>query len=402
MKEFNNKSNKKIYHIVAFIMIAIMILGLVADNPRMGDFGAGYMLNLVLVLILSACLLLYPRADTFVHRMIITIVSSVYFYTLFLLYPETWSNFIFLCLIPALSILFFDSRIFYFSLVLNCAGSVLLFGYIVAVDHGHQYAYIQQDLIGNVINFFASQVVVFFIFFLTNGRMKKQQLYYEQIQQSGRLKITGQLAAAVAHEVRNPLTVVKGFLQLFEQDPSFSSSRKGQISLMVDEINTAEQVISQFLSVAKPEKEISSETVEVKAVLQSVADLLYSYGLLHDNRIEVNVPDDCHIAVNRLEFKQLLINIMKNAIEASELGDIVQVTAAREKDFVIIKVTDQGRGMTESEVASLGTPFYSLKSKGTGLGMMICFEIVEKYKGTIHFKTALGHGTTVVIRFPSI
>ncbi|MDD9309868.1 hypothetical protein PUS82_00815 [Cytobacillus firmus] len=84
-----------------------------------------------------------------------------------------------------------------------------MFSYIAAVDHGNQYAYIQQDLTGNVINFLASQVVVFFIFFLTNGRIKKQQLYYEQIQQSGRLKITGQLAAAVAHEIRNPLTVVK-------------------------------------------------------------------------------------------------------------------------------------------------------------------------------------------------
>ena len=110
---------------------------------------------------------------------------------------------------------------------------------------------------------------------------------------------------------------------------------------------------------------------------------------------------DCTISANNIEFKQLLINIIKNAIEASNIGDLVFVTAGREKDFVVIKVIDQGRGMSETEVASLGTPFYSLKSKGTGLGMMICFNIVEKFKGTIDIQSSIDHGTTVTIRFPA-
>src|SRR5690606_31942383 len=104
---------------------------------------------------------------------------------------------------------------------------------------------------------------------------KQQQVYYEQIQQSERLKTTGQLAAAVAHEIRNPLTVVKGFLQLFEQDPSFSEDRKKHSALMIDELNTAEEVISQFLMMAKPNDPKLTEIVDVKASLQSVADLLH-------------------------------------------------------------------------------------------------------------------------------
>jgi two-component system sporulation sensor kinase B len=252
-----------------------------------------------------------------------------------------------------------------------------------------------------LVNFIASQIIIYFIFYLTNGRIKKQQVYYEQIQHSERLKTSGQLAAAVAHEIRNPLTVVKGFLQLFEQDSSFSDDQKGHFTLMIDELNTAEQVISQFLSVAKPDKENVTENVNVNVVLQSVTDLLHSYGLLHDNRIDLIITGDCMISANTIEFKQLLINIIKNAIEASNFGDPVLVTAGREKEFVVIQVIDQGRGMSEAEVASLGTPFYSLKSKGTGLGMMICFNIVEKFKGTIKFHSSIGHGTTVTIRFPS-
>ncbi|MEH7387622.1 HAMP domain-containing sensor histidine kinase, partial [Bacillus sp. JJ1521] len=203
-------------------------------------------------------------------------------------------------------------------------------------------------------------------------------------------------------EIRNPLTVVKGFLQLFEQESSFSPDRKANVTLMINELNTAEQVISQFLSLAKPEKNRVPDTVDVKVVLKSVTDVLYSYGLLHENRIELKVTDECNISANNIELKQVLINIIKNAIEASNVGDLVLVTAGRENNFVVIKVTDYGRGMSEEEVASIGTPFYSLKSKGTGLGMMISFNIIEKYNGTINFQTSKGHGTTVIIRFPSL
>jgi two-component system, sporulation sensor kinase B len=402
MKEITNKINIKIYYTIVWIVVLMMISGLFVYNPLFGELGVAYITHSILVFILSVCLLLYPKYETNAMRMSIIIVASVYFYTLFFFYPETWSTFIFLCFIPALSILYFDSKLFYFSLLLNFISILCLFVYIIIIDPGHHYPYIEQDLIGNSINFIASQIIIYFIYYLTNVRIKKQQLYYEQIQQSERLKTTGQLAAAVAHEIRNPLTVVKGFLQVFEQDTSFSDDRKRHFTLIIDELNTAEQVISQFLSIAKPDKEKATETVDVKVVLQSVTDLLHSYGLLHDNQIELTVMGECTISANNIEFKQLLINVIKNAIEASKMGDLVRVTAGRENQFVVIKVIDQGCGMSEEEVKSLGTPFYSLKSKGTGLGMMVCFNIVEKYKGTIKFQTSKGQGTTVTISFPSL
>ncbi|MBS4201186.1 HAMP domain-containing histidine kinase [Bacillus sp. FJAT-49732] len=399
MKEFYTNINKKVYYITMLVLIAIMIMGLFIGNPRMGEHGAGFILHVVLIVILSVCLLLYPRYVTRVFRMIIMIVASVYFYTLFFLYPDTGSTFIFLCFIPIISILFFDAKLFYFSLVLNSVSIMFTFSYIVLVSQG--YYFIKQDLIGNVINFIGSQVIIYFVFYLSYGRLKKQLLYYEQIKQTERLKISGQLAAAVAHEIRNPLTVVKGFLELYEKDTSVSDDIKRHYSLMIGELNSAEYVISQLLSVAKPNKDQEMETVNVKNVLQSVTDLLHSYGLLHDNNIDLNVTEECFIAANTIEFKQLLINIIKNAMEASEIGDSVKITADMKNDFVEIKVIDYGHGMSEAEVGSLGTPFYSLKSKGTGLGMMICYNIAEKYKGTIDVQSSKGKGTTVTIRFPS-
>ncbi|MGE7921095.1 ATP-binding protein [Viridibacillus sp. NPDC093762] len=398
----NYKSNnQRLYYFTILIVITIMTMGLLIKNPHIGELGVGFIIHLSIVVIISLSLLLYPKYGTHRFRTIIIIEAFIYYYNIFFLYPETWSNFIFVCFIPAVAIMFFDSKLFYFSIFINSILVVITFGFIAFFDHGNQFIYIKQDLIGNFINYVGSQALIYFIFYLTNLRVKKQELYYEQIKQAERLKTAGQLAAAVAHEIRNPVTVVKGFLQLFEQDPQFNDDVKSKFALMIDELNTAESVVSQFLSIAKPDKKQDIESVNLKVVLQSVTDLLNSYGLLNNNNIELEVKKDCYIAANKIEFKQLMINIIKNAIEASEIGESVIVTGGMKQDFVEIQVIDHGHGMSETEVECLGTPFYSLKSKGTGLGMMICYNIAAKYNGTIEFQSSINEGTIVTIRFPS-
>ncbi|MEH7417389.1 HAMP domain-containing sensor histidine kinase [Neobacillus drentensis] len=401
MKNKNTPINPKLYYSTVLVVIALMLLGLFAGNPLLHHLGPGYLTHGVLVFFLSICLLIYPLYKSHFFRIIIIVVASTYFYTIFFLYPNTWSNFIFLCFIPAISILFFDKKLFHLSLLLNTFSIIILFSYIAIVDRGELYSYIREDLIGNIINFLGSQAILYFIFYLSYERLKKQKLYYEQIKHSERLKTTGQLAAAMAHEIRNPLTVVKGFLQLYEKENTYNENSKRHFSLMINELSTAEQVISQYLSIAKPDKDTETELVNVKDVLQSVTDLLNTYGLLHDNKIVLSKVEDGYIAASTIELKQLLINIIKNAMEASKVGDSVVVTSECKKDLIEIKVMDCGQGMSKEEMESLGTPFYSLKSRGTGLGMMICYNIAAKYKGTIHFDSVKGKGTTVTIRFPS-
>ncbi|WP_100405843.1 sensor histidine kinase [Bacillus solitudinis] len=400
MKQFSGLINKKLYYFIMSTIVFLMILGWLVSKSRAVEGELGYFLHFLLVAIISTCLLVYPRYETHILRTTIIVIGSVYFYLIFFLYPETWTNVIFLCLIPALSILFFDSKLFYFSLILNAILITMTYSYIILIDESNLFDHIKLDLVGNMINFVASQLILYFIFFQSFARIKKMKVYYEEIQNSERLKTTGQLSAAVAHEIRNPLTVVKGFLQFYGEDKSFNVEVKRNFSLMIDELNTAEYVISQFLTIAKPGTDKVRETIDVKVVLQSVTDLLKSYGLLYDNEINLNVEENCYIAVNLIEFKQLIINFIKNAIEASKKGDNISVWAKRKKDFIEIEIIDYGCGMSEEEVKNLGAPFYSLKSKGTGLGLMICFNIVEKYHGTIHFNSSKGKGTTIVLRFP--
>ncbi|GAE34478.1 sensor histidine kinase [Halalkalibacter akibai] len=170
---------------------------------------------------------------------------------------------------------------------------------------------------------------------------------------------------------------------------------------MIDELNIAEHVITQFLSLAKPNAQMQLQAVNVSDSLESVTDLLSSYGLFHDISIVLEIEEDCVISINEMEFKQVMINLIKNAIEASSTGKDVHVKAKRDNNYVFIEVQDQGQGMSEKAIQSLGTPFYSLKTKGTGLGLMICFQIIEKYRGTIHFQSELDRGTRVVIRLLS-
>ncbi|KHF39399.1 sensor histidine kinase [Halalkalibacter okhensis] len=399
MKEFY-RINKRLYYTTMLFINLMMVLGLLINNPLMSDFGIGYILHLLLVVILIVCLLLYPWYETQTLRLIILLGVFTYFYTLFFLYPDTWSIFLFLCFIPAVSILFFDSRLFYFSLLINGISVSAIFLYVFFIDQGILFPHIYLDLVGNFLNFIGSQLIIYFIYYLSYMRLKKMQLYYEQIQQSERLKATGQLAAAVAHEVRNPLTVVKGFLQFYEKGASYSNGTKEHFKLMINELDSAEQVISQYLSIAKPSENSTLEEVNIKDVLKSITDLLQSYGLLHNNKIELFIEDNCYIEANTIELKQVFINVIKNAIEVSKVGDPVRITGGKNKNNVEIKVIDYGIGMTEAEIKSLGTPFYSLKSKGTGLGLMICYNIIGKYQGSIGFTSKKGEGTTCTVRFP--
>ncbi|MDM5280781.1 HAMP domain-containing sensor histidine kinase [Paenibacillus silvae] len=400
MKELHSPVNRKTYYISMFMMITLMVAGLFLSTTELEAVTTSYVIHLLCVVIIPVCLIIYPRYETFAFRLSIILLGFVYFYTLALAYPQTWSTYIMICLLPALAILFYDFKLFYISLSLNVVLLLIVTFYIHKQEGA--YAYIHTDLIGNLINIIASQLLLFLIFYLTFDRIRKQELYLEQVQQSERLKMVAHLTAAVAHEIRNPVTVVRGFLQLYRENPAFDTSDRSKFALMIDELNTVEQVTSQFLSIAKPNRELLQvERVDVREVLEGVASLLGSYATLSNKHIDIQAGEDCAILMNAIEFKQVIINLIKNALEASDTGAIVHVNARRVKKTVEIRIIDQGCGMTEEEVKALGTPFYSLKTNGTGLGLMICFNIVQKVGGSIKYQSEKEEGTTVILTFPA-
>ena len=205
MKDFSSLLTIKLYRMAIYFIILFMISGIVVSYIDPSYIGWGIYLHLFLVILVSILLIIYPKRETTGMKSVIIIFSIIYFYTLFIFYPQTSSTILLLSIIPGGVILLFQPALFYISLIANCLLLAFIFVYIALVDKGEIYPYLYLDLTGNIINIFAIQVVLFLIFYFSHIRIKKQQLYYEQVQQAERLKTTGQLAAAVATRLETQL-----------------------------------------------------------------------------------------------------------------------------------------------------------------------------------------------------
>jgi two-component system, sporulation sensor kinase B len=125
------------------------------------------------------------------------------------------------------------------------------------------------------------------------------------------------------------------------------------------------------------------------------------YASLNKIKIKTLVDDNLSIEANVVEVKQLLVNLIKNGVEAIGDGGLITIEAKREDRFVKIDITDNGIGMTEEEMKKLGTAFYSLKEKGTGIGMMVCYNIIERYNGEIQVTSSKREGTKLSVFIPA-
>jgi two-component system sporulation sensor kinase B len=228
-------------------------------------------------------------------------------------------------------------------------------------------------------------------FFRRNSMMR------EEIIKSEKIKIVSEIAASVAHEVRNPLTSVRGFIQLMgNQDVSMESRRYYQ-KICLEELDRAQQIISDYLTLAKPEPE-KIEEMDIQVEIDYVCNVLLSYANYQNVQIEKHIPYyRLFVLGDRYKFHQAVINIGKNSIEAMPDGGVLKFIVQKVNNSVVISIIDTGIGMTPEQINRLGTPYYSTKDKGTGLGSMVTFSIIKKMQGKIEIKSEKGKGTTHII-----
>ncbi|MDE5413513.1 PAS domain S-box protein [Alkalihalobacterium chitinilyticum] len=217
----------------------------------------------------------------------------------------------------------------------------------------------------------------------------------ELLKRSDKLSVIGQLSAAVAHEIRNPLTSIKGFIQLFSD-----RIQKEYADLMLSELERIEVIVTEFLSLAKPQANLFLEKDPVQ-ILKDTLAIIDTEALLNQIEIECEIDRGIDaILCNEHKIKQVLINILKNAIESMPTGGKLKIKMKNSDPFVKIEVTDQGCGIPKEKMERLGEPFYSSKDHGTGLGLMVCFKIIEEHKGLIEIESEVGEGTTIMIHLP--
>jgi two-component system, sporulation sensor kinase E len=222
----------------------------------------------------------------------------------------------------------------------------------------------------------------------------------DQLRKSDTLTVVGELAAGIAHEIRNPMTALKGFIQLLQ-----NSMNEDQYAMYFDvitsELKRIESIITEFLVLAKPQA-ISYQRKSVTVTMKETLDLLSAQASLDNvqfvTSIEEGLPD---IYCEPNQLKQVFINILKNAIEVMPKGGTVSVVLSKEEgEQVLISIRDEGIGIPEDKLKKLGEPFYTTKDRGTGLGLMVSYKIVEEHNGTIEVSSELGKGTTFHIRLP--
>ncbi|WP_338753740.1 PAS domain S-box protein [Bacillus sp. FJAT-52991] len=219
------------------------------------------------------------------------------------------------------------------------------------------------------------------------------------IKKSDKLGVVGQLAAGIAHEIRNPLTAVKGFLQLLNQE-----TKTKYADIILTELERIEFIMNEFLMLAKPHEEMKMEEKSVTDVLKEVITFMSPEAILNQVEIITEFTDKPLMVIcEEKQLKQVFINLIKNAIEAiSSGGQIVVRTMIKSNGFICIEVEDNGVGISKERVERLGEPFYSSKEKGTGLGLMVSFKIIENHNGTVEISSEEGHGTTVKILLPIV
>ncbi|GLB59831.1 PAS domain S-box protein [Cytobacillus sp. NCCP-133] len=217
----------------------------------------------------------------------------------------------------------------------------------------------------------------------------------EKLQNAEKLSVVGQLAAGIAHEIRNPLTAIKGFTQLLNEE------RQGDFAeVILNELERIEDIVNDLLVLAKPQITEMEET-NLITVVKSVITLLNSQAVMENILIELtHSQSDFHVKCEKDKIKQVLINIIKNSIEAMPVGGKINVDIRQDNNFVIISVEDEGIGIPEERLAKLGEPFYSTKEKGTGLGIMICKKIIKNHGGNLYIHSKENEGTTVRVTLP--
>lgn len=219
----------------------------------------------------------------------------------------------------------------------------------------------------------------------------------ELLRKSDKLTVVGELAAGIAHEIRNPLTSIKGFVQLMKPDMEDLHSE-----IILSEMDRIEAIITEFLVLAKPHQDTVFQHRNVNDFIKQTITLLDSEANLNNVQFETNLREVPEILCEGNQIKQVIINVIKNAIESMLNGGTISVeTGTHDEGYVFIKVTDQGAGISEERLARLGEPFYSNKEKGIGLGLMVSLKIIENHHGNITFKSILDVGTTVTVLLPT-
>ena len=397
--QYFQKKQNFVYKSFMATLSFLLLLGISVSPISWREDPIKMTIQVILISCILLSLFLFIFKDKPFFKTMFIIFITLYFYDKFWTFPDTAIMLTWLALIPLFPIFLYDKIAFYIVSTLNLFLGPFFINIIAFTDLQYTYEYVALDNFGNTLNFVGIQIILIFVFLATDARMDSTKAFHKEFQQAKQVNSIGQLAATIAHEIRNPITVVKGFAQLLHQEKDLNETEKYYVQTMLTELEYTQIIINDYLSLAKPSTD-NIEIVYLKKEIQTITDLLSSFANNQSIGIHLTIKDEPIVKMNPIELKQVLVNIIKNGIESMHNAGYISVEVEQIGDFALIKIVDTGIGMSSEIVSNLGTPFYSLKEKGTGIGLTICFSIVQKYKGEIKVDSELNKGTTFSIYLP--
>ena len=216
---------------------------------------------------------------------------------------------------------------------------------------------------------------------------------------SSKLSAAAQLAAGIAHEVRNPMTAILGFVKLIKNG---TEDKQEYYDIIFSEINRIEQILNELLLLSKPSKTVFIER-DLIEICNHVLTLLETNAVFNNIQIHKNFAEkQIFICCDENQIKQVFINLIKNAIEAMTNGGNIFVTIQEKDHEVSIEILDEGEGTPEHSLEKIGEPFFTTKATGTGLGLSVCFKIIENHGGKAFITSEREKGTKIVFVFPKV
>ncbi|MBC7105857.1 MAG: hypothetical protein H5T97_07945 [Firmicutes bacterium] len=226
--------------------------------------------------------------------------------------------------------------------------------------------------------------------------------YGAEVERAEKLASIGRMAAGIIHEIRNPLTSIRGFVQLVAEKRPPQDPEREYLDIVLEELDRVGDYITHFLQLAKPEQRRRTE-VNLVELLRGIMVLVESQGLLRDIQVvqeyQSGLPP---VIADPGQIRQVLLNLIQNAFQAMPHGGRLTVRAylAAEDGMVAVDVEDTGVGIPEEHLSRLGEFFFTTKEDGTGLGLALSYRIVREHGGTIEVRSRVGEGSKFTVRLP--
>lgn len=232
------------------------------------------------------------------------------------------------------------------------------------------------------------------------ARHKREEMRLE-LERSQRLSLVGQMAAGVAHEIKNPLASIKGAVEIIGDESASEADRSQFKKIVVSEIHRIDGTVKDFLAFARPRKS-KMEKLDLSSAIQDTLTQIEGQVAKSGMRLKSSIIPEIYVLGDKSKIHQMTLNLILNAIEASQSGSAVNVQLSRNgSGKAHLVISDEGTGLPQADIEKVFEPFYTTKSTGTGLGLAIVRSIVEELNGRIRIENVPTGGASVEVELPT-